>query len=93
MSSAPKRTYATNRPIGYDGLNDNERQVLALWDAYVPVPLIAERTELSRGFVEQVVSEFSVTAHEPWKVDARQGSTALLAALRQHHPAHCGAAS
>ncbi|MGR4892255.1 hypothetical protein ACIPPQ_14605 [Sphingopyxis sp. LARHCG72] len=93
MSGAQKLTYATNRPIGYDGLNDNERQVLALWDAYVPVNQIADRTKLSRGFIEQVVSEFSVTAHEPWKGDARQGSTALLAALRHHHPAHCGAAS
>ena len=86
-------SYATNRPDGYDGLNDNERKVLHLWDAYVPADVIIERTGLSRGLVLQVISEFSVTAHEPWKVDARRGSAALAEALTRYFPQHCGGAA
>lgn len=85
--------YSTNRPAACDGLNDNERRVLDLWDAYVPVDLIVEQTGLSRAFVSQVVSEFSVTAHEPWKVDARRGSAALADALAIHFPQYRGGAA
>jgi hypothetical protein len=90
---ASRLKYSTTRPDGCDGLNDNERRVLDLWDAYVPVDLIVERTGLSRGFVMQVVSEFSVTAHEPWKVDARRGSAMLADALARHFPQLCGGAA
>ncbi|WP_141237192.1 hypothetical protein [Sphingopyxis sp. GW247-27LB] len=93
MSDVARLRYATNRPIGDDGLNDNERRVLDLWDAYVPAAKIVDQTGLSREFVSQVLSEFSVTALEPWKVDAAQGSAALVAALTARFPHRCGAAS
>jgi hypothetical protein len=85
--------YATNRPIGCDGLNDNERAVLALWDEGIGVNRIVERTGLSRAFVLQVTGEFSVTALVEWKAGVIAGSAALAAAIHRHHPQLCGAAS
>lgn len=88
-----RRKCATNRPVGYDGLNDNERSVLALWDQGVPVDRIVKQTGLSRAFVLQVTGEFSVTALVEWKADVVAGSAALAAAIQRHHPQLCGAVS
>lgn len=93
MSGVPRLTYATNRPVGFDGLQANERTVLEHWDRDTPVIRIAELTGFSRRFVTDTLTKFAVTAHEPWKDDARQGSAALLAALRHHYPTRCGVAS
>lgn len=92
MTNAARLKYATNRQVGDDGLNRNERRVLEYWDANVPAAQIVERTGLSRNFVIEVIEAFSVTALEPWKVDAARGSTALAAAIRARFPERSGAA-
>ncbi|MGB3793474.1 MAG: hypothetical protein WA978_12130 [Sphingopyxis granuli] len=85
--------YATNRPVGYDGMHDSEREIMRLFDAGAGIDRIIEITGLTFGQVQNVTGMFSVTALEEWKIDARAGSAALLTALRQHHPNRCGAAS
>lgn len=85
--------YATNRPIGYDGMHDSEREIMRLFDAGIGLKRIVEITGLTFGQVQNVTSMFSATALVEWKPDAKRGSAALLTALRQHHPDRCGAIS
>jgi hypothetical protein len=88
-----RRTYATNRPSGYDGLHETERQVMDLFDRGAGQKNIQVITGLELSSIQSIIGHFSVTALEEWKVDARQGSAALLDALRRVHPQLCGAAS
>lgn len=81
------------RRIGKDGLHATEREVLALFDAGAGIKNIEFITGLKKATILAITNRFCVTALEPWKEDARLGSAALLAAIRLHHPGHCGVAS
>lgn len=91
MSAPERQRYATNRPIGHDGLTGSERTILTLHDAGNGVAAIMEQTPFSEDFIRLKLSQFGVSALEPWTVDARIGSAALAAAIRARFPERCGA--
>jgi hypothetical protein len=81
------------RPIGHDGMTVAEREIMALFDQGAGVANIAFITGQSPTTISTIISRLAVTALEPWKVDAAQGSAALAAALSARFPDRCGAAS
>lgn len=92
MADAGNRP-GTRQRRGMDALHETERRVLELFDAGAGLKNIQFITGLEASRINAITTRFGVTAYEPWKDDARQGSAALLAAIRRHHPYLCGAAS
>lgn len=86
-----RRRHDSIRPIGHDGLTQSERMILTLHDAGNGIASIVEKTGFGEDFIRLKLSQFGVSALEPWTVDARIGSAALAAAIRARFPARCGA--
>lgn len=67
-------------------LHATERQVLELWDSGLGIPAIAERTGKYPTYVRAIVERYVGSGDRAFEQMTRDGSAALLAAIRRHHP-------
>ncbi len=81
------------RPVGSDALTTVERQVLALEDAGLSRPEIAERLGLKLSRVRDIASNYFDDGTDRWKDNARSGSIMLAMAINRTRGLERGAAA